>query len=329
MMRCIRNSLLLAIFFLTAAGRLSAQFNKGGRTAFQFVKIGIGARQTALGEASISSVRDVNAVFWNPAGISGIRSTEASFNYATWFADLKHFSGAVALKWEDVGFLALSYVSLDYGKIPEALVPLSGGSGDTRTGRFFGGGDNLFGFTFSREFTDRLSIGATIKYLEERLWVYNVHLFAFDVGTFYDTRFKGIKIAMSAQNFGESVKWLESSDREEGYDIPLVFRIGTSMNLVSQDDGLVDFGENHKVVLDVDAIHTNDYSERLHIGAEYWFWNFMAIRTGYKFNYAEGNWSFGFGIEQVSEVVGIRLDYAYVNFKYLESPHRISVSFTF
>src|SRR5450830_945576 len=112
----------IAILLFSSEPLRSQSFNKGGRTAFQFVKIGVGARQVALGEASIASVRDVNSAFWNPAGISGVQSVEASFSYTQWFAELKYMAGAAAIRWEGIGTFALSYSTLDYGKIPEALI---------------------------------------------------------------------------------------------------------------------------------------------------------------------------------------------------------------
>ena len=75
-MKTLSVWLTAAVCLLLAQPETSAQsFNKAGRASFQFLKIGVGARQTAIGEAGISVVRDVNAVFWNPGGITGIAST--------------------------------------------------------------------------------------------------------------------------------------------------------------------------------------------------------------------------------------------------------------
>jgi len=322
-------TIALGIAAMSAPVDVSAQFNKGGRTAFQFVKIGVGARQVAVGEACISFVTDINGVFWNPATLTGISNTEASFSYASWFADLQYLAGAVGYRIPDYGVLAVQYASLDYGTMPEALITSPTGSADTRTGNSIGGGDVMVGLTFSREFTDQLSIGFTAKYLKETLFQYGADLFAFDVGTFYDLRFKGIRLAMSAQNFAGSVKYLDRSDREEGYDIPLIFRMGTSVDVIRNGDSFIDLGENHLLTISADALHTNDFAERLHIGGEYWFSGILALRGGYRFNYDEGNMSFGLGLHHVVSGVEISLDYAYVSFEYLESPHRVTMSMRF
>ncbi len=324
--------LALTLGFLLLAADANA-FDKSGRTAMQFVKIGVGARQTAIGEASISIVRDVNAMFWNPAGISGIQSGEASFSYNRWFAGMNHFSAAVGYTIEDIGTIGLSAVALSYGDIPEALSSSATGSADTRTGATFTGSDMMFGLSFSHQFMDRLSIGVSAKYLQEKLWVYSKGVMAFDFGTYFDTGFKGIRFAMSFQNFGGSVKFLDIGMKQEGYDLPLIFRLGASIDIVGGSDMFIDGGKDHLLALAVDAINTNDFGERYHIGAEYSYRGFgeliISARGGYRFNYDEGNVSFGAGLEQKLAGMAVRLDYSFVSYAYLESPNRLTLTLVF
>ncbi len=329
-MKILTRSLLAAAILLAAgADAQSEGFNKSGRTAFQFVKIGVGARQTALGEAAIAIVRDVNAIFWNPASISGIGSVEGSASFTRWFADMNYYGAAAGFRWEGVGTIALNAASLNYGDLQEALVRVPSGSADTRTGATFTGGDVMVGAAFAREFNDRLSIGIGAKMLQEDLWTYSVRTWAFDVGTNYDIGYKGLRLAMSAQNFGPAVKWLEHSNRPEGYDLPLVYRIGTAMNLVDREEGFLTAGDLHKVTLAVDAIHTNDYGDRFHLGAEYVFDDILSLRAGYRFNYDEGKFSAGIGLRQRISGVEVRIDYAYVSYEFLDSPHRFTISFAY
>ena len=305
-------------------------FNKGGRTSFQFLKIGTGARQAGLGEASIALARDVNAVFWNPANLSGIESMQAGFNYTRWLADMNYVSGAVGMRAGRWGLFALSVASLDYGSIPEALVTSAGTSKDTRTGSNFGGGDIMVGLTYAREFTDRLTIGITAKYLRETLWDFSASNVAFDAGTHYRIGFNGTVLAMSAQNFSGAVDYLgDISDRIEGYDLPLIFRIGVSTGLIGASDAIVDLGDAHRVALAVEAINTNDFSERYHLGGEYTFNDLLVLRGGYKFMYDEGNLSLGFGIHPRFSNMQLSLDYAYVDYEFLDAPHRLSMILSF
>jgi hypothetical protein len=324
--RLLYLALTLAAF---SSVLMAAGFNKSGRTVMQFVKIGIGARQTALGESGIAAVRDVNAMFWNPAAISGIERIEAAFSYNRWFADMNYYAGAAGMRLPDIGILSFGYASLDYGQIQEALVRGRGTSADTRTGNTFGGGDIILGLSFAREFSDQLALGVSVKYLREKLFTYSTSAVAFDVGTYYDTQLMGIRFGMSFQNFGESVKFLDEGAREEGYDLPLMFRIGAAIDIVGADHAALNVGDAHRLSLSFEALNSNDYGERYHAGAEYSFLGFLHARVGYRFNYEEGNLSLGFGVEHKIADFMARLDYSYVSYEFLQSPHRITLGFTF
>jgi hypothetical protein len=327
----LKKLIISIIILLSASLSINAEFNKAGRTAMQFLKIGIGARQAGMGEASIASVQDVNSIFWNPAAVTGINGVQASFTYTTWIADLNIMSGAVGITLGDIGTLTASYITMDYGDIPMAYTTSQSGNIDTRTGNFFTGSDLLFGVGFARKFTDRLSIGVNLKYVREDLHTYYSDLWAFDVGSFYDTGWKGIRLAMSAQNFSSQARWLETKEEEQqSYELPIVYRIGLAIDLMGGEDLFLggNFDE-HKITLNMDAIHTNDYAERLHLGLEYTAFNMIALRTGYRLNYEEGNLSLGVGFNYDAGFAKLNIDYAYVQYDYLESPHRVTVSMEF
>lgn len=303
-------------------------FNKGARTSLQFLKIGIGARQAAIGEASIALVRDVNSVFWNPAGVAGIEDAEVGFSYVRWLADMNYVAGAVGYRLGTVGILSAFVSSLNYGDIEEALV--SGGANDTRTGKTFSGSDMMIGLSYTREFTDRLAIGISGKFVREELFTYSASTLAWDVGTNYNLGFKGIRLAMAAQNFGGSVDYLGEDSQSEGFDVPIIFRIGLSMNLASPDgNSLITLGPGHAVRLGLEAINTNDFNERFHIGGEYAFHDFLMIRGGYRINYEEGNVSLGFGLAPEISGMEVRVDYAYVQYDFLNAPHRFTMTLAF
>lgn len=321
----ITIALLLGI-----SGTVPAQFNKAGRTTFQFLKIGVGGRAAAMGEAVIANTQDINSVYWNPAGLTGVQNLEAGVNYTKWIADLNVTSAAVGYNLGEA-VVAFNYMGLNYGNIQEALTTSASGRVDTRTGSTFTGSDLALGFTVARRFTDQLSIGVNIKYLRENLFSYTTSMWAGDVGTYYDTQWKGIRIAMTAQNFSKQARWLYTKEEtQQSYELPLVFRIGTSIDLMGGENlFLGGDGSVNKLTLDIDAIHTNDYAERLHIGGEYVFMNMLSLRAGYRMNYEEGNLALGAGFKTEFSGVKMEFDYAYVKYDFLESPHRFSLIFAF
>jgi hypothetical protein len=331
-----KGAVLLAILCLAVGSEAGAQdtgsnddFNKGGRTGMQFLKIGVGARPAALGDVGITHIRDVNSVFWNPANVSGVRSMEATFSYTNWYAGMDYVAGAFGARLGRVGIVALSVASLNYGQLDEAV--LGGGAGDARTGNTFSGSNMLVGLTFAREFTDRLSIGLSAKYVHESLFDYAAGTIAFDVGSSYDLGVRGVTLSMVAQNLSGAVSWMgEDSDRpDSGYDIPLVFRLGIAMTLAGPDEAFVTTGPSHRLVMAVEAINSNDYNERVNVGLEYSLIDMITLRGGYRFNMEDAGLSAGAGIMTGLGGIDLRVDYAYVAHRYLNAPHRLSLSMAF
>ncbi len=308
-----------------------AQFNKVGRTSLQFLKIGVGGRESALGEASIADPRNINALFWNPAGITVIENLEFSFNYTKWFLDLNVIGVAAGINLGDWGVLAVNYIYLDYGDLDLAPVTSQSGGLDTRTGMKFTGKDLAIGVAYARKFTDKLSIGVNFRYLREDLYKYTTDLFSFDVGSFYNTGWKGIRLAMSAQNFSTQARWLQTGDESiQSYELPLLFRVGWSVDLLGGEDlFLGGNSDQHRVTFNMDAIHSNDYSERLNMGLEYVFLDQFFLRGGYRLNYDEGNLAFGLGVNTKISDFKIQFDYSYVKYDFLNSPHRFTLLLAF
>ncbi len=59
-----------------------------GITAANFLKIGIGARATAMGGAFTGLADDATALYWNPAGLTQIEGRKFSATYSSWFAGI-------------------------------------------------------------------------------------------------------------------------------------------------------------------------------------------------------------------------------------------------
>ncbi len=322
---------IIPFLLLTLIVPLNAQFNKVGRTSLQFLKIGMGARESSLGEACIANPKNINTVFWNPAGITKIENIEVAFHYTKWMIDLNVFGAAAGIDLGNWGVFALNYMMLDYGDLQEAKVTSPSGGLDTRTGNLFSGKDLSIGLAYAKEFTDKLSVGINIKYIREDLYKYTTSLIGLDVGSYYDTGWKGIKLAMSAQNFSSQARWLQTGEEaQQSYEIPLLFRIGWSIDLLGGSDLFLGGDYNqHRLTVNMDAIHSNDYAERLNMGIEYVFLNQFYLRGGYRINYDEGNISGGLGVNTKLADFNIQIDYSYVVYDYLDSPHRFSVLISF
>lgn len=144
--------------------------------------------------------------------------------------------------------------------------------------------------------------------------------FAFDFGTIYYPGFRSFRFGMSVRNFSPQLKY-----QEETFELPLTFRIGAAMDVLDLVGGI----PNNSLLISVDALHPRSYTERIHVGGEYWFRDLLALRGGYKFNYDEEGLSLGFGLKYPIAGINLRVDYAYTDFGVFTNVNRITIGSTF
>jgi hypothetical protein len=194
--------------------------------------------------------------------------------------------------------------------------------------------------------TDRFSVGITGKYINESLYNESASTFAVDLGTLLDVGYKGLRIGMSISNFGGRMK-LDGRDlisgedingdgidetetvlSTQGWSLPLIFRVGTVIDIVGQGNGLWQNPDN-RITFEVDGIHPNDNEERMGFGTEYSWKEILFLRSGYKVNHDVESFSWGGGFKILTDTFGVGLDYAFADLGDLDSVQRISVSIDF
>jgi hypothetical protein len=141
---------------------------------------------------------------------------------------------------------------------------------------------------------------------------------AVDFGTVYRPGFAGISFAMAFQNFGKEMKY-----QVEEFPMPLTFKMGLSMDL---SEAFQSAGSTHDLLLSVDTVKPNDYTQRLHFGAEYVFQQTLALRGGYKWNHDIESLSAGFGVKTRLGGVTWMVDMCYTETERFTSPLRFSLA---
>jgi hypothetical protein len=185
------------------------------------------------------------------------------------------------------------------------------------TGRTFDAGYMSAGLTYARSFTDKFSAGVTAHFIHEGLADLSQNTYAFDLGTLYDVGTMGMRIGMAISNMGTDVTFIERSAR-----IPSVFRVGTAATLFQNAD--------QKLMGSFEFSHPPDNSERLNVGAEYAFHNYVFLRGGYNVNYDAEGIAGGLGFRFPVSFAGTAdFDYAYTDMKILGAAHRFSLKFAF
>mgnify|MGYP001031333821 CR=1 FL=1 len=327
----------LTVFFVLLSTILlipihSHAFAKLAQAGFKFLDIGIGARPAAMGEAFVVVGNDANAIFYNPAGLAQVDSKfDFSVSVTKWIADISYNAAGLVINAGNWGNFGVSVISPDYGAVTGTRVAPTE-KGFEETGQLDVGAFAL-GFSYGRQLTDKFRVGGQIKYTSQHLGSNEVvgpeealetsenklSTLAYDFGTIFYPRFGGFEsfgFGMSIRNFSPEVKYLEA-----GFQLPLTYTLGFAMDILDF------FGEHpdNSFVVDIDAVHPRDYTERLHVGGEFWYKNMLALRGGYKFNYDEEGITLGVGIN----AGGIKLDYAYSEFGVFDVVNRVSLGMSF
>jgi hypothetical protein len=328
---------ILTIVFISIVVVIPAQaaMKKVGQSGLQFLKIDMSARSAGMGSAFTMMGNDANSMFHNPSGIAYFDSKYDFFlTNTTWIADISYIGGGLLLNFGDVGSFGLNFLTADYGEIIGTRIT-STEAGFEETGNI--GGDvssYMVGLVYAKKLSENFAMGGQLKYVVQNLaksqitpggeMVNNdVSGIAWEFGTtYYPGLVESFRFGMSIKNFSQALQY-----EQEEFELPLTFLIGFAVDAFDII-GNVD-QETHSLMIAMDAVHPRDYTERIHLGAEYWFMDMIALRSGYKFNYDEEGYSLGAGAKLNVGGLNIKLDYAYTDFGVFDSVNRISFGASF
>ncbi|RMF09155.1 MAG: hypothetical protein D6762_04315 [Candidatus Neomarinimicrobiota bacterium] len=316
--------------------------NKTGTTAANFLKIGAGARAVGMGGAFTALANDASTLYWNPGGAAQLRQPELLVNRSRWIADIDFTYLGYVQPIPRVGTIGIQVTGMTMGAMEVTRYGYEEGTGET-----FRAGSYALGLTYARSLTDRFSLGGTVKYIHEFISQSTSSGLALDLGTLFQTPFRGIRFGVSISNFGqklqmtgkdllvnkdidpihhgnnESVNAYLSTDR---FDLPLFLRVGLSGELV-RSSAL-------RLTWAVDGIHPNDNSEYLNLGMEAaLFQDLVSVRAGLKSLYQqdrEEGFTLGGGLKvPVNGSLLMEADYAFESLVHLNTVHKLAIRILF
>ncbi len=311
----------LLIFMLS----LNSYAEKVAQTGCKFLDVGAGARACGMGEAYTVLGQDANALFYNPSGIGKIdKNFDLAVGRTEWIADIEYISVAGVINggvWGNFGF---SVIAPDYGIIQGTRV-IDNAQGFEYTDTL---DINAFcaGVGYAREFTDKFTVGAQIKYVAQQLgWniietdtVDNeISTLSYDFGLLFYPGFKSFAFGMSVRNFSPRVTY-----EQIGFEMPLTFSLGIGLDAL---DFLMEEHPNYSFKIGAEMLHPRDWQEQFHLGGELGYLDMIFLRAGYKFRYAQEGLNLGVGLN----IGGAKIDYSYSAFELFDIINRISVGLAF
>ena len=301
-------TLFVIICLLISVGTYS-QTAKVGLVGAQFLKIDVGARGMALGDAVLPLVDDASASFWNPANLALIDKGSVFLSNVSWIADIQFNAMSAAWNLGSPGVVGAFLANMNSGDMEETTFDQQQGTGNT-----FSSTGTVFGISYARWLTTQFSFGINAKYVSENL-VSGLEgtssdyakggAWAVDLGTHYNTGIKSVRFGIMIKNFGAEIQpggtytdWelgdtimteeqvpdpddptsymiveVPEERKFRAYHMPLSFQFGIAFDPIDT--------EMHKLSISTVITQPNDNVQRFNVAAEYWFMKILALRAGY------------------------------------------------
>jgi hypothetical protein len=310
----------LLTFLLSHLLTLCLHAASPGSTAAAFLKIGVGGRNIGMGETGSVS-RDINSIYWNPAGLVNIQKKEVSLMHALWFEDISYEQVAYGMPTKygtfAVGLNYLWMTGIDKWDMYDQ--PLNESYRPYDAVGILGYARTIKG----------IPVGMNLKYIYSKIDTEHASAVAVDIGGVYDDLSvlgKKMKIGLVVQNLGTKMKFID-----EGDALPVNIKVGCSYDFIARKKEQFEAGVDVNIPVDNDV--------RVNLGTEYMreIGKNMsaAIRAGYRTNTkglgAISGLTAGLGFQYYD----YSIDYAWVpfygkgDFGNLGDTHRISLGLKF
>ena len=300
---------LIAALFVGVA--FAGDVDRSGTTAGVQVQIPVGGRSLGMGGSDIAYTTGVDAIFWNPAGLSDIKGrVDGMFSSAKIIADISTNYFALAFNTGANGVLAVNMKSLSFGDIPITTVQdMDGARGATFSPTF-----SVIGASYARSLTDRISVGLTGKLIYESIPRASGTALAFDFGLQYRNLMdvEGLGLGLAIRNIGNNMEYggtamlLTAREEDETYDD--FFNVLTSSDQLpaSMEMGLT-YKPTDMILLSAVYQNSNTETDYLKIGTELNFAGIGFVRAGYNFQLNGGS-DLGYSVYGLTLGAGVKFD---------------------
>jgi len=277
-----------------------------GTTSAQFLKLGIGAKSAAMGNAVAGVYNGTDAIYWNSSALNYMTRKELSFSHTIWFEDISYEWLAFVLPTQEYGNFGVAIQYVSYGDIKKVDI------NNTPNGSL-SPLDMAIYLSYANTY-ENFNLGGNLKYIYSKI-ENSASAFALDLSASYDIT-NELCIGAAITNIGQQMKFNDESEI-----LPLLFKVGAAYWILN----------SWLASLDLNFPNDNDFY--FNLGTEYKVFanekTDIFIRAGYDGRNKDVpgfNWlNLGFGINYLDYV----FDYAFVPYGDIGMTHRFSFSIKF
>jgi len=281
--------IVLPLALLGIAGSAEAGgLDRLGTAGAQELRIPVGAAAIAMSGASTALGNGIANLYYNPASLAATDNAEAMVAYSSYIADTKVNYGVVSTKLGSAGNVAFSLKVLNIGDIIVTTEDAPEGTGEILNPTY-----SVFGLSYGRRMTDRVMLGFTASYINEKIAQTSATGLAMDFGVQYDPGWRGLRFGFAMKNVGPNMRF-SGPDFEQRFILPgddpsaqphvvrlepTDFELPSFMQIgVSYELGIAE--KQHATVYG--TFQGNNFStDEYRLGAEYMLGEHIALRGGY------------------------------------------------
>jgi len=219
-----KNLAFLVFFSLLVV--FCAPVNAGGDKGFQFLRVGMSAKATAMGESFSAMPGDLSTFLYNPAGLNFIsangseKERYASFTYLNHLVDIQSGLLSYGQPYRDLGFFGAGILYYGYGDF-DGYDTEGNPTGD------FGVTDFSLNLFHANRVERGFTYGVNFKYIHSSIDNFSSNAIAVDVGVIYETPVRGLTAGAALLNLGRVFDaYVDSKD-----PLPVSLQFGVSKKL--------------------------------------------------------------------------------------------------
>ena len=332
------NKKVMFFLLLLTMSVYGGDVSRKGTTGAELLLIPVGATGIATGGSFAASITGLESIYYNPAGLSKSSGTEVMFNFMTYIADVNLAYFAMSTPIEGIGTVGMFFKTLDFGDIPITTTEFPDGTGINYSPSYM-----VIGLTYSKAITDRISIGANFKLINEQIINTSATGFAIDAGVQYELS-KQLDLAVALKNIGGNMKY-SGADLQQTTTIPGTANGSTEGNyeILTEEFQIPSYFEmslaykinvsnENKIILASTYTANNALEDVVSVGAEFGYLNTFFLRGGYKYQVENSSdylysYSVGAGVNyELVDGLSLKVDYAYRDVaEFAENNHVFSI----
>jgi len=298
------NTIQLILILLATQLFSQTPSKYAGSASNLFLRSGLSARVSAMGETFTAIADDENALFYNPAGLANISQGAFGLNHTQWFEDIRMDNLVFGYNFDRKFGIGFSIAHMWMPSI-QGKDDFGNATGDINVS------SSIINLGMGYKFHRSMYFGLGIKYFQDNLAGFTANGLALDAGLYLYTFVPGLTFGLAVQNMGADVQYDQIQEQ-----IPLSFRAGFAYNISKAG-----------LRIAVDGIKTVDSDMAIGTAIEYTLLNTFSVRLGNQFRQDQKfTPGYGAGLNINKQYL---IDYTYYEFEELGTTHRVGFTFRF